>query len=146
LIEIMQKNWKEYKVSAPLVYSFLDESIIQTYQPEKKAGRILGVFAGLTIFVACLGVFGLAMLTAEQRTKKIGVRKVLGASVAGIVSLLSKDFLILVSVACLIASPVEWIIMSKWLQDFAYRINISLWIFIVAALVAIILTVITVGF
>ena len=110
----------------PLAYSFLDERFNNTYKAEQKIGMILGIFAGLTIFVACLGLFGLARFTAEQRTKEIGIRKVLGSSVTGIVNLLSLDFLKLVLIAFIIASPIAWFIMNKWLQDFAYRINIQL--------------------
>ena len=102
--------------------------------------------AGLTIFVACLGLFGLATFTAEQRTKEIGIRKVLGADVKGIVALLSKDFLKLVIIAFIVAVPVAWYVMNQWLQEFAYRIQISWWIFAVAALLAIIITVITISF
>ena len=90
---------------------------------------ILGIFAGLTILVACLGLFGLVTFTAEQRTKEIGIRKVLGATVTSIVTLLSKDFLKLVVIAFIIATPIAWFTMNKWLQDFAYKINISGWIF-----------------
>jgi len=107
---------------------------------------MLGIFAGLTIVVACLGLFGLARFTAEQRTKEIGIRKVLGATVKGIVSLLSADFLKLVFVAFVIAAPVAWFIMHRWLQDFAYRIGLSWWMFALAAFASILITLITVSF
>ena len=126
-------------------FSFLDDRFNNTYQSEQKTGTILGIFAGLTIFVACLGLFGLVTFTAEQRTKEIGVRKVLGATITGIVSLLSKDFLKLVFIAFIIASPVAWFIMNKWLQDFAYRINISWWMFAVAGFIVIIIALLTVS-
>jgi putative ABC transport system permease protein len=100
----------------------------------------------LTIFVACLGLFGLATFTAEQRTKEIGVRKVLGASVAGIVALLSKDFLKLVSIAIVIALPVSWWMMSRWLQDFAYKIDISWWVLALSGLLSIAVALFTVSF
>lgn len=106
----------------------------------------MGLFAGLTILVACLGLFGLTTFTAEQRTKEIGIRKVLGATVTSIVTLLSKDFLKLVVIAFVIASPIAWFTMSKWLEDFAYRINISWWIFALAMLLIVLITFVTVGF
>jgi len=100
----------------------------------------------LTIFVACLGLFGLATYTAEQRTKEIGIRKVLGASVVSVTKMLSKDFIKLVFIACLIAFPLSWWAMNKWLQSFAYRINISWWMFLAAAIIAILIALITVSF
>jgi putative ABC transport system permease protein len=115
------------------------------YEAEQNTGRILGIFAGLTIFVACLGLFGLATFTARQRNKEISIRKVLGASVTGIISLLSKDFLKLVGIAFVIAAPIAWYIMNKWLQDFEYRITITWWVFALAALAAIAITLITVS-
>ena len=146
LTATLKKRWTNYGAEDPLAYSFLDDRFNETYKAEQKIGSILGIFAGLTIFVACLGLFGLATFTAEQRTKEIGIRKVLGATVAGIVSLLSKDFLKLVFIAFIIASPVAWFVMNKWLQDFEYRINISAWVFVIAALLAIAITLITVSF
>jgi putative ABC transport system permease protein len=146
LLSTMKKEWSDLKADAPFSYSFLDERFKNTYQSEQKTGLILGIFAGLTILVACLGLFGLATFTAEQRTREIGIRKVLGSSVTGIVSLLSKDFLKLVFLAFIIAAPIAWWAMNRWLQDFAYRINISGWIFLVAALVALFITILTVSF
>lgn len=146
LLSSIQKNWIQYKAEAPLVYSFLEDRINRTYESEEKVGRLLGIFASLTIFVACLGVFGLARFTAEQRSKEIGIRKVLGSTITGIVSLLSKDFLKLVIVAFIIASPIAWLIMNTWLQDFAYRIDISWWFFALAAVLSILITIITISF
>jgi putative ABC transport system permease protein len=146
LTATLKKRWAGFGAEEPLSYSFLDERFNDTYSSEQNTGKILGIFAGLTIFVACLGLFGLATFTAEQRTKEIGIRKVLGATITGIVSLLSKDFLKLVLIAFIIASPVAWFIMNKWLQDFAYRIDISWWMFLLAALLAIAITLITVSF
>lgn len=137
LLSKIKNQWNEFKAEAPFSYSFMDERINNTYLTEQKTGQILGVFAGLTIFVACLGLFGLATFTAEQRTKEIGVRKVLGASVGSVVTLLSKDFLKLVGIAIIIATPVAWFAMNKWLQDFEYRIEISWWMFAVAGLLSI---------
>ncbi|HEY4335833.1 MAG TPA: ABC transporter permease [Puia sp.] len=146
LIATLQKRWTEQKAGAPFSYSFLDDRFRDTYQAEQNIGRILGIFAGLTIFVACLGLFGLATFTAEQRTKEIGIRKVLGANTAGIVALLSKDFLRLVVLAFGIAAPLAWWMMNKWLQDFAYRITIGWWIFALAAVLAMLITLLTVSF
>ncbi|GAB3704447.1 ABC transporter permease [Spirosoma flavus] len=125
---------------------FYDESINNYYKAERQMGLLYRVFAGLTIFIACLGLFGLAAFTAEARTKEIGVRKVLGASVISIISLLSKDFLKLVFVAIVIASPIAWYLMRSWLQDFQYRIGIEWWVFALAGLLAIAIALLTVSF
>ena len=146
LIAVLKTRWNSYGTEESFTYSFLDDRFNNTYQSEQKVGMILGIFAGLTIFVACLGLFGLAMFTAEQRTKEIGIRKVLGASVAAIVNLLSIDFLKLVLVAVVLATPVAWWAMNKWLMDFAYRINISLWVFVLAAVVALSIALFTISF
>ena len=146
LVTLAKKQWASFGSDEPFRYSFLDESYQATYQAELKTGRILGLFAGLTIFVACLGLFGLATFTAEQRTKEIGVRKVLGASVTSIVTLLSQDFLKLVLIAIVIASPIAWYAMNRWLQDFAYRINIEWWVFAGAGLLAVGIALLTVSF
>jgi putative ABC transport system permease protein len=145
LLTSIKVNWDKLSAEAPFSYTFLDEQFNNTYRAEQNTGRILGIFAGLTIFVACLGLFGLATFTARQRNKEIGIRKVLGASVAGIVSMLSKDFLKLVALAFIIAAPIAWYIMTQWLQDFAYRITIAWWVFALVALAAIIITLITVS-
>jgi putative ABC transport system permease protein len=146
LLSMMKKNWTDLKAENSFTYSFLDERFNNTYQSEQKIGIILSIFAGLTIFVACLGLFGLATFTAEQRTKEIGIRKVLGATVTGIVTLLSKDFLKLVFIAFVIATPIAWYMMNKWLQDFAYKVNISVWVFVLAAVLSIAITIVTVSF
>ena len=109
-------------------------------------GLLYRVFAGLCVFIACLGLFGLSAFTAEARTKEIGVRKVLGASVSSIVALLSKDFLKLVLIAILIASPIAWWAMNRWLQDFTYRISIEWWVFALAGLLAVGIALLTVSF
>jgi putative ABC transport system permease protein len=146
LLNTMKKNWNDLKGEVPFSYTFLDDRFNNSYESEQKIGLILSIFAGLTIFVACLGLLGLAAFTAEQRTKEIGIRKVLGASIANIVSLLSTDFIKLVFIAFIIATPVAWYMMNKWLQDFAYKTNISAWIFLLAAVMAIAITIITVSF
>ena len=146
LLTTMQQRWRALLPGIPFVYSFLDERYQQTYVAERRTGLILGLFAMLTIFVACLGLFGLATFTARQRTKEIGVRKVLGASVSSIVALLSKDFLKLVLIALVIASPLAWYAMHRWLQDFAYRIDIAWWVFALAGLLAVGIALLTVSF
>ncbi len=125
---------------------FYEESLQNYYKAEQQMGLIYRVFAGLTIFIACLGLFGLAAFSAEQRTKEIGVRKVLGASVASIVTLLSKDFLKLVCIAFVIAVPIAWYAMNRWLQDFAYRIDIAWWVFALAGIIALLIALVTVSF
>ena len=146
LLATLQKRWTDQKATMPFSYSFLDERFQDTYKAEQNIGRILGIFAGLTIFVACLGLFGLATFTAEQRTKEIGIRKVLGANTAGIVALLSRDFLRLVVLGFGIAAPLAWWMMNRWLQDFAYRVSIAWWIFVLAATLALLITLVTVSF
>ncbi|HEX9955793.1 MAG TPA: ABC transporter permease, partial [Fibrella sp.] len=132
LVVTLQKQWAAFKTGVLFDYYFLDESVMKTYLAEQKTGRILGLFAGLTIFVACLGLFGLAMFTAEQRQKEIGVRKVLGATVASVVGLLSKDVLKPVLIAIVLASPIAWYAMNRWLADFAYKVDIQWWVFALA--------------
>ncbi|MHA4845899.1 ABC transporter permease [Flavitalea antarctica] len=146
VIREIEAGWKSLKMDRPFEYSFLDEQFYNTYKSEQNTGQILGIFAGLTIFVACLGLFGLATFTIRQRNKEIGIRKVLGASVSGIVVLLSKDFLKLILIAFLIAAPVAWFVMNKWLQNFEYRIGVAWWVFGIAGLSAMLITLFTVGF
>jgi putative ABC transport system permease protein len=145
LLADMKNRWTASGAEAPFAYSFLDQRFKDSIKAEQNIGDILGVFAGLTIFVACLGLFGLATFTAEQRTKEIGIRKVLGADTATIVSLLSKDFLRLVAMAFLVAAPVAWLLMNRWLQDFAYRISIGWWIFALAAGLTLVITLLTIS-
>ncbi|MGZ3881649.1 MAG: FtsX-like permease family protein, partial [Flavisolibacter sp.] len=138
--------WKSIAPNEPFTYAFLNEEFDNMYRTEQRSGKIFVSFAVLAILIACLGLFGLAAYAAEQRTKEIGIRKVLGATVSNIVGMLSKDFLKLVIIASIIAFPVAWWFMNKWLQDFAYRINISWWIFALAAFVSIFIAIITVSF
>lgn len=145
LVASLKEQWTKFSPEEPFSYSFLDERFMQTYEAERNLGRILYLFAGLTVLVACLGLFGLATFTAEQRTKEIGIRKVLGASVTNIVSLLSKDFLKLVVVANVVAWPLAWWAMHRWLQDFAYRINVSWWVFVLVGAVALLIALVTVS-
>ena len=140
------KAYKKADPANPLTYGFVDQDLDAQYQAEQRTGRIILYFSVLTILISCLGLFGLAAFTAEQRTKEIGVRKVLGASVTSIVALLSKDFLKLVLIAIVIASPIAWYAMNRWLQDFAYRIDIEWWVFAVSGLGALVITLMTVSF
>ncbi|MGV3504612.1 MAG: ABC transporter permease [Adhaeribacter sp.] len=145
LLGSLKNRWNALTQEAPFTYSFLDERFQQTYEQERKLGSLLAIFAGLTIFIACLGLLGLAIFTAEQRTKEMGIRKVLGASAADILALLSKDFLKLVLLANLLAWPLAWWGMNRWLEDFAYRIPIRWWVFAAAAATALLVALLTVG-
>jgi putative ABC transport system permease protein len=141
----MQKAWSGVVADLPFKYNFLDESLDNFYKAERKWSSIIGWAGGISVFLACLGLFGLAALAAINRTKEIGIRKVLGASLPGIVTLLSKDFIKLVVFALIIAAPLSWYFMNKWLQDFAYRISIDWWVFIAAGALAIIVAFVTIG-
>jgi putative ABC transport system permease protein len=145
-IAAIEKVWKSFEPAYPFEYSFLDENFDQMYRTEQRAGKLFTYFAIVAILISCLGLFGLAAYTAEQRTKEIGIRKVLGASTTGIAILLSKEYTRLVLVALVIASPLAWYLMNKWLDNFAYRINISWWIFAVAALLALLIALLTVSY
>ena len=138
--------WKNLSPSQPIRYTFLDERFASMYADVQRMGHIFTSFAILAIIVACLGLFALAAFMAEQRSKEIGIRKVLGASVQSITSLLSLDFVKLVAIAILIASPIAWWAMNKWLEDFTYRIVIGWWVFVLAGIVAISIALITVSF
>ncbi len=131
-VPLLKSAWEKQFPNYPFEYSFLDEAFDKTYRKEIQTSRVFGLFAGLSIFISCLGLLGLVAFTAEQRTKEIGVRKVLGASVSSIVTLLSKDFLKLVGIALVLAAPIAWYGMDTWLQDFAYRIDVPLWAFALA--------------
>ena len=146
VIEALEKNWKNLSPDQPFNYRFLDDAFARMYEAEQRVGTIAGIFGLLSILVSCLGLFGLAAFTTEQRTKEIGIRKVLGASVTGITSLLAKDFMKLVVLAIVIATPLAWYFMKKWLSDFAYRIDIQWWMFLVAGAVAVAIAFLTVSF
>ncbi len=146
LLTSMKKQWDSYNTSEPFTYNFIDDLFNKTYAVEQKTGAILNLFSIFTIFVACLGLFGLATYTAEQRTKEIGIRKVLGASVSQVTGMLSKDFVKLVLIASVIAFPAAWWAMNKWLQSFAYRIHISWWVFVFAGIIILLIALVTVSF
>ena len=145
-IAAIKKKYDSFFPGNLFDYYFLDEKFNAQYGNDILFGKVFAIFSGFAILIACLGLFGLSLFTTLQRTKEIGIRKVLGASVSNIVMLLSKDFVKLVIISFVIACPVAWLVMNNWLQDFAYRISISLWIFIIAGLLAIFIALFTVSF
>ena len=144
-ISSLRESWLKFSDKYPFEFSFLDENINRLYAAEEQTSRTIGTFAGIAIFIACMGLFGMASFTAEQRKKEIGVRKVLGASVHGIVILLSREFSRWVLLANIIAWPVAFYAMNRWLQNFPYRVDIGLWIFLSAGLIALAIALITVS-
>jgi putative ABC transport system permease protein len=145
LLNQVETVWHKNLPEAPFEYTFLDDAVQKQYETEATLSSIINSFTLMAVLISCLGLFGLAAFSAEQRSKEIGVRKVLGASVVNVAGLLSKDFLKLVVIAFVIATPIAWWGMNKWLQAFAYRINISWWMFALAGLVAIIISLVTVS-
>jgi putative ABC transport system permease protein len=145
-LDFLQSQWREFAPGRPFEYFFLDEDFDSQYQSEERIGRILSAFAFQAIFVACLGLFGLASYFARVRTKEVGIRKALGASMANLVLLLSKEFVNLVLLANLVAWPVAYFAMNRWLQDFAYRVEIGFGVFLLAGLLALMITLVTVSF
>ena len=144
-IEGVRKIWTQLAPHRPFLYSFLDDSFDHQYQKDFKFRTLFTAFSSLAIFIACLGLLGLATFTAELRTKEIGIRKVLGASVNSIVALLSKDFIALILVAILIATPAAWYSMNRWLEGFAYRVEIHFWIFLLAGMAATVIAAMTIS-
>lgn len=142
----MQTIMKKYNPAYPFTYQFVDDQFNQMFLSEMLISKLSRVFAALAIIISCLGLFGLAAYTAERRTREIGIRKVLGASVGGITTLLSKDFLKLVGIACVTAFPVAWWMMHNWLQNYQYRIEISWWVFLLAGILAMLIALITISF
>ena len=140
-----EETWKAVFPGNPFIHYFLDDRYNQQYQADQQFGKVFGIFSSLAIFIACLGLFGLSSLTAIQRTKEIGVRKVLGASVTGILTLVSKDYILLMLIAIVLSVPVAWWIMDAWLADFAYRIPLTWWIFAIPSLVVIAIALLTVS-
>ncbi|WP_413669557.1 FtsX-like permease family protein [Mucilaginibacter sp. Mucisp86] len=145
LLSKMEALWRKDVADAPFEYSFLDTEVQKQYETEVTLSQIINAFTLMAIVISCLGLFGLAAFSAEQRSKEIGVRKVLGASVTGIVQLLSKDFVKLVLIALIIATPIAWWGMSKWLQAFEYRVPVSWWMFALAGVLALIIALLTVS-
>ncbi|MCP5102375.1 MAG: hypothetical protein GY950_03300 [bacterium] len=145
-LDYLKSKWEKLVHDQPFVYSFLDEDFDRLHKPEV---RLLNIFMSITfleIFIACLGLLGLAAFTAEQRTKEIGIRKVLGASVPGIVQLLSKEFVRWVLISNIIAWPIAWYAMHRWLLNFAFRIDISPWNFLFAGLLTLVIALLTIGY
>jgi putative ABC transport system permease protein len=145
-IAAIQTKWHNFYPNTPFEYHFLDEEFDALYKNDQRTGGILTVFTVVTIFISCLGLFGLAVFTTRQRIKEIGIRKVLGAGVMNIVGLISLDFLKLVFIAIIISSPIAWLVMSKWLQDFAFRISIGWWVFALAGGMAVAIAFLTVAY
>jgi putative ABC transport system permease protein len=145
-IAAIESKWNTLIPARPFSYFFLDEFFNKQYRGEERFGKLFLNFAILAIIISCMGLLGLASYSTMQRTREIGIRKVLGASVPNIVNLLSRDFLLLVAIAICIASPIAWWVMHNWLKDFAYQIQIGWWIFFVAALLAALIALITVSF
>jgi putative ABC transport system permease protein len=145
-IDLIRERWRKIHPDRPFEYYFLGDSFDSQYDSEERLSDLVASFAGLAIFIACLGLFGMASFAAEQRTKEIGIRKVLGASVPGVVALISKDFLKIVGIANIVAWPLAYFIMKRWLQSFAYRTSIELGVFILAGFLALVITLITVSY
>ena len=145
-IAATENIWKAYNPKFAFNYAFLDDTFNELYKSEQRTGTLFNVFAAIAIFISCLGLFGLAAFTAQLRTREIGVRKAIGASVSSIIGLLAKDFVKLVMVAIVIAVPIAWYLMDKWLQGFAYRINMSWVVFLLSGSIAILIAVATISF
>jgi putative ABC transport system permease protein len=146
LLKEVERSWTQLNPGTPFLYSFIDQDFQRNYEKERRTSNIIVYFTFIAVFIACLGLFGLAAFSAEQRTKEIGIRKVLGASVTSVTALLSKDFIKLIIIAIVIASPLAWYCMNLWLQSFAYRISISWWMFAAAGILALLIAVITISF
>ncbi len=144
-ITMMEDKWANYAPGEPFQYTFLDEDFDDLFRAEQRLGKVFSIFTGLAIIVACLGLLGLAAFMAEQRTKEIGIRKVMGASVASVMLLLSKDFTRLVIIAFVLSIPAAYFMMDWWLEGFAFRIAIGPWIFIIAGLSALLIAWLTVS-
>ncbi|HEY0433877.1 MAG TPA: FtsX-like permease family protein, partial [Chitinophagaceae bacterium] len=147
-LQHIENAWKRYVPQTPYEYTFLDDSFATLYSSEQRQKTLFSIFSCLAIFIGCLGLFGLSAFAISQRIREIGIRKVLGANVSTIVSLLSKDFLRLVAISAIIAVPAGWFFMSKWLEGFAYRISLGghWWIFPGAAFLAMVIALITISF
>ena len=145
-LEHLDKTWRSFAPDIPYEYSFMDETYARLYESEQRQGMVFTIFACIAIIIACLGLFGLSAFTISQRVKEIGIRKVLGADISSLVALISKDFLKLVVIAALIAFPLAWWGMHKWLEDFAYRIDIPLWVFAAAGIIATLVAFLTISY
>ncbi|MGA0559796.1 ABC transporter permease [Larkinella sp. VNQ87] len=145
-IQFIRQEWDRFFPEKSFDYTFLDESLARLYESEQRLSKLIGYFAGLAVLISCLGLYGLVSLVTQQKTKEIGIRKVLGATVTSIVGLISRDFVLLVVVSLVIASPIAWWGMNKWLSEFAYKIDLEWWMFALAGLLAVLVTLLTVSF
>lgn len=146
VLQTIAAQWKKLNPNEPFEYSFLDQDFQKNYEAETRLSAMVRYFMFIAIALCCLGLLGLVMFSAEQRTKEIGIRKVLGSSVGGIVGLLSKDFLKLVFIGNLLALPIAWYILNKWIQEFAFRAQLSWWLFAAAIAVSVIIALVTLSF
>ncbi len=142
----IENIWKEFTNNQPFEYVFLDENFARQYEEENRTGSIFAIFSILAVVVACLGLLGLSAYSAEQRTKEIGIRRVLGASTFTIVRLLSRETIMLVLIATIISIPAAWFFMGNWLDSFAYRVKLDPWLFVLSFLAALTLALVTVSF
>jgi len=143
-IQQLETDWKTMAPGQPFSYQFLDERFSRMFESEQQLGKIAGVFSFLAIFIACIGLLGLATFIAQQRTKEIGIRKVLGADIPNLIYLLCKDFGKLIFIAFLLAAPLAWYFMNQWLADFAYATSISWWVFVLAGLLILLMAILSV--
>jgi hypothetical protein len=140
----IEKVFKKFNPTSPFDFQFVDDAYNQKFGREERTGKLAGIFATLAVFICCLGIFGLASFIAEQRTKEIGIRKVLGASVLKLWQMLSKDFVLLVLISCVIASPIAYYFLNQWLLEYEYRTDIGIWVFLFSGLGALAITLLTV--
>ena len=145
-IQYIQDTWKTFVPDWPMDYSFLDESLNLQYNFERKLGALFNMFAMLSVLISCLGLFGLVSLTLEQRTKEIGIRKVIGATQFSIINLFTKEYIFLIIIANIIAWPIAWYAMNKWLQNFAYHVSLSWWIFALSSVLALVIALLTMSY
>jgi ABC-type antimicrobial peptide transport system permease subunit len=145
-MESIKKTWQQTFPNYVYEYRFLDDKIASFYKQENQLSQLYKIFAAIAIFLSCLGLYGLASFMAVQRIKEVGIRKVLGATISNIVYLFSKEFIILIAIAFAIAAPIAWYYMHQWLQDYAYRINISWWIFVAGGVASILIALVTISF
>jgi ABC-type antimicrobial peptide transport system permease subunit len=145
-LKLAENVFKQYNPQYPFDYKFIDKAYAKNFEDTQRTATLAALFAGLTIIISCLGLFGLAAYMAENRIKEIGVRKVLGASVMSITTLLSKDFLKLVIISFVIASPIAWYAMHQWLQGYTYRVSIGWWVFAGAGIIAVVISLLTVSY
>ena len=144
-LKIIEKKWDNFYPSESFAYKFYDDSIAALYKDERNLATLINFATGIAIFVSSLGLFGMVVLSTYQRTKEIGIRKVLGASISGIVGLLSKDYLKLIVIAFVVAAPIAWWAMEKWLQNFVYKIELRWWMFALVGVAALLVALLTVG-